>query len=227
MGKLEQKAEQRLLFTPDATSNLFTMPVGLQSFNMTPIAKESAVPKKKESKVAYFPIFRKVLVAGVSGFALLSLLFNQDTVQNIALSSIAPINEMKVQTAEEMPSSLISEKTSNAETQNEVVEKTEELASKSTVATAKKTAIGVSEVKQIKKYHLVVGCFSMKKNAEIQMQRWREKYPNVRTFAHKYDLTGVSVGSFATFEEAKSLLDQLRNSGDAPSAWILKRKILN
>lgn len=214
VGKLAYSNENRLLFTPDSTTNFLLSPVGMEAFYITPLPKTQIekVNKKYSTNTTAssftFPILRKVLVAGVSGFALLSLLLNPGEFQNLTLSSIAPtIHNESIETVTPIPR-IVNETISTSVSETEVNTEIEQNINKTTI---------------VKKYHVVVGCFSMKENAEIQKSKLAEQYINVNIFNYKDGLTGVSAGSFETFKEAKTLMDELRNSGNAPSAWILKR----
>ncbi len=216
VGKLQKSNEERLLFVPDATSNLLATPLGLSSFTMRPLPtqKDESETTPSKAPIIAMPVFRKVLVAGVSGFALLSLLLNQGEFENQSLASLAPIyTESSVAVA---PTPIKEEKAV-------------EVIAEETIVVEEKAEIPVQEEvtvpTQPKNYHIVVGCFSMLKNAEIQKDKLAEKGIQATVFDYGKGLTGVCVGSYDSFAEAKPIMEQLRNSGNAPSAWVLKRKI--
>lgn len=210
VGTLRQSAERTLVFEPNATSNFLAAPVGMDAFHMTPTALNLNIPKEiPQEKSRMFPVLKRILVAGVSGFALLSLALNPNNTETPGLASLAPSFTMEATPA---PAPLQKPETVEAPLESSNVEE---------VVAEKIEA--VPEV--IKNYHVMVGCFSSAQNAEKQKTLFEADNMSSRTFRYSRGLTGVSVGDFETFGEAKVLMNKLRNSGKAPSAWILKRKI--
>lgn len=211
VGKLERGEQGRIFFTPDTTTNLLLSPVGMYAFRSTPHTNLQATVSPKQStpqgRIVAMPVLRKVLVAGVSGFALLSLLLNPGNFENLSLASLAPSIEVN-------HNQITAPETTNTSTE---------------IPTRETVTDEVTEVVSptIKKYHVIVGCFSMEKNATIQKSQLEAKQIATVIFPYSQELTAVSAGSFSTFEEAKILMDELRSSGNAPSAWVLKRQILN
>ncbi|PVX51856.1 sporulation related protein [Balneicella halophila] len=207
VGKLERGTQDRILFTPDTTTNFLLSPLGASAFQMAPlVAKQPDIVRHSEitEKRDNLPMIRRVLVASVSGFALLSLLLNPGEYKNLTLSAIAPTSVYETS----ISAPAVSQK-SIALTHTEV--------------TANKTTVKNTVAPTLKKYHVIVGCFSMKGNAEFQQKQLAAKNIEAIVFPYSNKMTGVSVGSYETFEEAKVTMNALRNSGDAPSAWVLKR----
>ncbi|PID88624.1 MAG: hypothetical protein CSB03_00395 [Bacteroidia bacterium] len=215
VGKLHTGKEQRILFTPDATSNLLVSPVGMQAFKMTPLQRKVKVATQEKGRIVTMPVLRKVLVASVSGFALFSLLLRPNQVENLSLSSIAPVynNETTVpttaiKTANETP-------TQNRNTVTATNEISTENKIKEVVVTTPKN------------YHIIAGCFIERENAEVQQMKLAKKGVKSNIFKYSKHLIAVSAGSFDTFKDAKVVLDQLQTENNVKSAWILKRKTLN
>lgn len=215
VGTIKNGEEQRILFSPDTTTNFWGAPIGMATFHMMPLSNQQPVAAQRESKkpLLIMPILRRVLVAGVSGFALLSLILNPGKFENLTLSSLAPTGFQEqgtFNTAEHATAPAI-EKMS--ETKQEIVQET----------ATEKALIEQNTVSIVKKYHVMVGCFAMRENAERKGASLAKENITANVFRYDEKLTGVSVGSFETFEKAKVLMDELRNTGKAPSAWVLKR----
>ncbi len=225
VGKLETGKQGKILFTPDARTNFLLLPTGMSAFHFTPQVQLQPTPATEEKEpVVLFPIFRKVLVAGVSGLALFSLLFNPGKVEHLSLASLFPTHKTEQVIASPEKTVLEIERTNDSFEKIET-NKTEIKESNETVATE---AVETSnEIAIEKNYHVIVGCFSIEENAKILQQQLEAKNISSRVFAYNNMLTGVSAGSFGNFAEAKVLMDELRKNGNAPSAWVLKRKNLN
>ncbi len=223
VGILELKEEERLVFTPDAVSNLLATPVGFTNFQPMPIVAKKAEPKKK-AKVVYFPVFRKVLVAGVSGFALLSLLFHSGNFKDESLASIFPLGNNSTVKSE---AKTIPTKTVEVATLDKKPFEVKEQPILEAKPIATTTATEQTTHKLTKRYHVIAGCFSKVENAEKLQKKLSQKYENVQIFPHKNNLFAVSAGSFDSFKSAAPLMKVMRKNGDATSAWVLKRKVLN
>ncbi len=218
VGRLKKNSDQAILFVPDRASNLLISPVGLGSFSITPLPKQKTEPLEEETKtpIIVMPLLRKVLVAGVSGVALISLLLNQGKIENRTLASLSPIQSEV----------LITE--AKVSVEKAPIEKKEEILVLQTPQAKEEIAPMKEEAKApsvVKKYHIVVGCFSLKENAELQKNKLEQKGISATVFDYGKGLTGVLAGSFDSFQKAKPVMDSLRASGDAPSAWVLKRKL--
>lgn len=206
VGKFENGAQERILFTPDSTTNFLLSPVGMGTFHITPYRKPLAEQEEsRKGRIVAMPLLRKVLVAGVSGFALISLLLNPGEFKNLTLSSIAPTS-----------------------LQEQVITESKPLSKPETLTETNKNNSGefaTTAPVKVLNYHVIVGCFSIKENAETQKAELASRNIDSEVFSYSGSLTAVSAGSFETFEEAKTIMEDLRNSGKAPSAWVLKRKL--
>ncbi len=215
VGKLQMGKEQRVLFTPEATSNLLASSIGMQTFQMTPLQSQVKVTTQEKGRIITMPLLRKVLVASVSGFALFSLLLRPNQVENLSLSSIAPVYSSEVA----VPATEIT--TTHKKPMQ--VQKTVKVVSDNTLESKAEKVTVVAQ----KNYHIIAGCFVDRENAEIQQMKLAKKGITSDVFQYSKHLTAVSAGAFDTFKDAKVVLDQLQAENNVKSAWILKRQILN
>lgn len=201
IGYLKSNKEGRVSFEPYKKNELSA--IGLASFKLRPLDKDT----NSTSNISLNSVYKRWLIAGVSGIALVSLLFNQGSFKSSeTLASVTPSFNSEP---------TISQHISKTKADTELVAVN--------TATNKATSEMYVEKEELKKYHVVIGCFSMKKNAEKQQAIFDALNYKTRTFSHRNKFTGVSVGSFSSFDEARELMNELRNSGTANSAWILKK----
>lgn len=71
------------------------------------------------------------------------------------------------------------------------------------------------------KYHVIAGCFGVKENADNFVASWINKGKSSSIIDKKGKLYRVAVQSFATRNEAKSLLSELKSEGI--SGWVLRK----
>lgn len=202
IGKLKNSSNGLISFSPYKTNNFSA--IGLSSFQVNPLIQEKLIlPTKKSQNNRY----KKWLVAGVSGAALIGIFINQSQPQKdtITFASMAPS---------------ISTSFLNNETVTEEDKDKSFVASNNILADIYSQEETNIETIESEKYHVVVGCFSHSTNAKRQQAIFDAMNYTTQTFT-KGKLTGVSVGSFKSFVDAKELMDELRNSGMASSAWIL------
>lgn len=86
----------------------------------------------------------------------------------------------------------------------------------------KKGGLENEEAILLKKYHVIGGCFSDKKNAEKFVQKWEEKGTDALIVDKKGDLYRVSISSFLNRSEANQFRDKLSSEEDQ-FTWILKK----
>lgn len=213
VGKLQKGNEDRILFVPNATTNFLVDTLGMKTFHMMPFTKQIAItPEPVANKpIIAMPVLRRILVASVSGFALLSLILSPGKFENLTLSSIAPTNLQ-----EQKAVAIVNGSPATSKNQGTSTNKAE----KDTYSKEFKEVVPTE-----KRYHVMVGCFAMKENANYQKEQLITENIEAKVFSYSNSLTGVAAGSFATFEEARVLMHKLRNTGKAPSAWVLKRII--
>lgn len=72
------------------------------------------------------------------------------------------------------------------------------------------------------KYHVIVGCFSIKSNAENLVKSWKEKGYNSTIVDKKGSLYRASIQSFSTRKEAKTFLKEIKKNY-SNSLWVLKK----
>ncbi len=235
IGELKVGEQEKILFTPDTTTNFLHLPTGMSSFQFAPQVQlkpvlPPPVTKEKEA-VLLFPIFRKMLVAGVSGLALFSLLLNPGKFEYLSLASIFPTyeTEQSIDSQENtVPKTETNEERDLDAKPNEATEEIDNNEPEATQSNKSEEITTTSnELVVEKRYHVIVGCFSMRKNAKVLQKQLEARNISSQIFTYNYMLTGVSAGSFENFAKAKVVMDRLRDSGDAPGAWVLKRKNLN
>ncbi|MEN8794197.1 MAG: SPOR domain-containing protein [Flavobacteriales bacterium] len=71
-------------------------------------------------------------------------------------------------------------------------------------------------------YHLIIGCFSVKDNAEKLVQKWSDKGYESKIVDKKGRLYRVSVQSFNSRKEAKETLSKIKSTY-FKSIWVLKK----
>lgn len=206
IGSIKLTTENRVVFEPYNNQNTLST-TGFHSFHLPKIKQGASEIETTKQNISSF---KKWLVAGVASIALISIVSNpnfQD--EKATLASIAPsINTEKLLTLSADNTQGNTPFASNTETTSNLPKPTNEEAMASCLPL---------------KYHVVVGCFSQQVNAEKQQSIFNAKDYNTKIFQHKGNLIGVAVGSFATFTEAKKLMNSLRTSKEGKSAWVLKR----
>lgn len=217
VGLFKKGREERILFVPNATTNFLVSPLGMQTFHIMPLTVKKSAETMQRTKKHFIamPLLRRALVAGVSGFALISLILNQGKVENLTLSSIAPTTLQEEVATEEI---------NNTVTPN-LTTATPKFAANTILETTPKAETEKAPTPIVKKYHVMVGCFTMKENAALQKSRLEDQNIEARVFPYSNSLTGVSAGSFESFKKAEVLMNELRNNGKAPYAWVLKRTL--
>lgn len=75
-------------------------------------------------------------------------------------------------------------------------------------------------------YHIMVGCFSVAKNAEKLKTQLERQGLEATLFDYKQGMTGVIVGSYPNFNEAQEQMNNLRaeNSRELAGCWVMKRR---
>lgn len=89
-------------------------------------------------------------------------------------------------------------------------------------ATIDSTLNVVNKVSQKLKYHVIVGCFSVKENADNLVDSWIEKGNESSIADTKGRFYRVAIQSFATIKEAKDFLKEIKKTYKN-SLWILKK----
>lgn len=213
IGTFRKKDAEAMTFEPNELTNLFAIPTGITPFSMPELPKLApVVPITEESKKSTIPILKRILVAGVSGVALLSLVLKQEKLSEVSFAGLLPTFTTTA-VVEEIPMETKVAIEEVAPVVNIVEEqpKIEEITAP-------------TYTMENKLYHVVVGCFAEKANAEVHGTKFEKDGLTSKTFPYSSQLTGVAVGSFDNIAEAQVLMNTLRENDKAPSAWILKRK---
>ena len=113
----------------------------------------------------------------------------------------------------------LSEKTSSV--QSSIIE-TEKATPKIIPAKIDSTYVVPKTVVVENKYHVIVGCFSVKENAESLVKKWRGKGNSSKIIDQEKGLYRVSIQSFKTRSEAKKFMKTTREQSKI-SLWLLKK----
>lgn len=95
------------------------------------------------------------------------------------------------------------------------------------IATEQAVTIVEKEEVITKNFHLIAGCFQSQKSAEQYVNLLKDKKIETEiTVLSSTNLKRVSIGSFATLEEAKTALKNLKNSDkEFENVWIMCKKM--
>lgn len=210
VGIFKKESTGTITFEPNKYTNFFVIPTGMSNFSIPELPKHTIITPITERKTGS-PILKRILVAGISGVALLSLVLKQEKLSEVSFAGLLPsFSTTTIVEKVPMETKTIAETVAEIEIVEEQP-KVEEI-------------IQPTYTMENKNYHVVVGCFAEKANAEIQGAKFKEKGLAPITFSYNSQLTGVAVGSFDNITDAQALMNTLRKNNEAPSAWILKRK---
>lgn len=74
-------------------------------------------------------------------------------------------------------------------------------------------------------YHIIAGCFGEELNAAKYVTRLKERGYNAAILDYHKKLHRVRLESFTDYSTALSTLENLRNDGTFPNAWLLKKPL--
>ncbi len=240
VGVLFLDSEMKIQFLPSNVANYLLDSFGFSAFKATPIARLAAqerIEKKiKEKLVAvsapdwqenkkrlgfYWAAAASLLVFMGIGYAAHKYEINNDSPVSYASigldfilptyypSAVKPVSDISF--ADEVI-------TNDTYIWNEE-DGTSRTFIAETKAVEKETMV---EVNELLKFHVVGGCFSNENNAKKLVKRLKKQGYQATMIGKFKGLFAVSYQSYATREEAISLLGDVKNSGN-PAAWLLEK----
>lgn len=200
VGKLLLNKDQKLIFTPNTSTNLLTESFGLEKVKSPAISRYKAqvkplVPVKEEE--------RKGVPAFIKYAATAAIL--------LTLGTLGWNGYQNQQQKEEFAK------------QQEAVEK--KIQSATFVIDNPLPTINLNVTKEEPKlFHVVAGAFEFKENAEKKVRQLKKKGYNAQILGkNKWGLTQVSFDSYATRREATNQLRKIQRNVSS-DAWLLIQK---
>lgn len=209
IGELKLNDTNNLIFTPSEQTNYLTSSFGLSSF-VSPMIKREIFEPKTETAEEREPISLVTEERNSRSYLKYAAVF----VLGLGLTGSVGYNFYQNQIAAE---TVLVEQAVQKQVESKIQEATFFIKSPITPVT-----LSVKENKEVKlSYHVVAGAFREEKNAEKIFQRLSKKgYDAKRLEPNKHGLYPVLYGSYATYEEAQKVKDEIQKS-ENPEAWLL------
>lgn len=246
VGTLFLDPEHNIQFVAEAKNDFLLESFGLGSFRALPIERASQEQKIKEQlpelkekakqrKRVYLPAAAFLALAITAAFWL-NQQFNwidEGAIQysSFSIKSNTPARykskALSIPTADpfstskklSFPEGVVPYITSEGEKTSLFVDNRKE----ETIAKRDNTSIASSTLKSDLKFHVLGGCFSQLSNAEGLVKKLNQKGFNAQLLGKYNNLHAVSMGSFASRNEAIALLAEVRNN-KYPAAWLLVKQ---
>ncbi len=226
--KIEKTPERAIIKTPiklEEVERVVKPKLDRKSAVVTQ-AKSSKTPRKKRRVVNFVPLLMVPMLLGSLFVLNKHEAFDQ---KNLSLATLNPFSQNRViyyQPREnKIDLSVLKAKTiTKSETIKSInqIDSEIQVSAKEIKESIDSTYVAPKKLTNNGRYHLIVGCFSIKENAEKLVEKWAEKGYESKIVDKKGRLYRVSVQSFNSKKEAKETISEIKRTY-SKSIWVLKK----
>ncbi len=228
IGSLKYDPNERLVFEPEIQENLLLDAYGLEKFQF-PQMKQSDVFNTRSpyiNREAVRPLFSKrgvkSLVIGIPIIlALLIIPATRSSWKNYSFRNNQTSNTAAIEINQPSPT-IISKTEQTNEITNGVASNSDSKMDEGASVREKEdnTSIVGESAPSEGKYHVIGGCFGLKKNADKLFNEMKDKGYNSELYQYPNGNYLVTIQSYKTWHEAKNTLNALREQNPQAGYWI-------